>query len=355
MEKDFGSWFNHQYFGLQSAPLSSSGAQRNIGKGDIFSVYMNSQFNEVLTNGDFPLFTFSALPQSKAGQPDEPRNWFNCSPCFPRDVSTSPSPVPIEKLPSGSVENVGGIGNCNTGTGCSLKKFLVFDKSDDQTTLIYSSANCTPAQRPESWSPKPHGAYNLIREHPGINRNEASPLGNLIDDDYVEESHRDVESEWHEDTDELDALIYCDNDYNYLEDDEVTSTGRSPSTMTVHDGHECFEERGEEVESSAGPTKRHKLLDGGHDVLSFMHTATTAKPHLCSEVEDDAGSSCGNDSNEVSGLSGSKRSREENIRKTISILQMIIPGVKGKDPMLVIDETIRCLRSLKAEAQSLGL
>ncbi|XP_019174934.1 PREDICTED: transcription factor bHLH145-like [Ipomoea nil] len=350
MEKDFGSWFNHQCFGLQSAPLNSSGAQSNIGKGDCFSVYMNSQFNEVSTNGDFPLLTFSARPQSKAGQPepDEPRNWFNCSPCFPRDVSTSPNPVPIEKLPSGSVEN------CNTGgTGCSLKKFLVFDKSDDQTTLIYSSANCTPAQCPESWSPKPHGAYNLIREHPGINRNEeASPLGNLIiDDDYVEESHRDLESEWHEDTDELNALIYCDNDYDYLEEDEVTSTDRSPSTMTVH------EERGEEVESSAGPTKRHKLLDGGHNVLSFTHTATTAKPpHPCSEVEDDAGSSCGgNDSNEVSGLSGIKRSREEKIRKTISILQMIIPGVKGKDAMLVIDETIQCLRSLKAEAQSLGL
>lgn len=354
MEKDFGSWFNHQCLDLQSPLLSSSGAQPNIGKGNSFSVYMNSHFNEVLTNGDFPLFAFSALPQPKAGQPNEPHNWFNCSPCFPQGVSPLLNPVPIKNHPAGSVENVAGIENCNTGTGCSLKKFLVFDKSDDQTTLVYSSANCPPAQCPESWSPKPH-AYNLIKEHPGINRNEASPLGNLIDDEYIEESHQDAESEWHEDTDELNALIYCDNDYDYLEDDEVTSTGRSPSTMTVHDKHECLEERGEEVESSAGPTKRQKLLDGSHDVLSFMHTATTAKPYLCSEVEDDAESSCGNDSNEVSGVSGSKRSRKESIRKTISILQMIIPGVKGKDAMLVIDETIRCLRSLKAEAKSLGL
>ncbi|XP_031120871.1 uncharacterized protein LOC116024109 [Ipomoea triloba] len=97
-----------------------------------------------------------------------------------------------------------------------------------------------------------------------------------------------------------------------------------------------------------------EFTDGGHDVLSFLHTTTTAKPHMCSEVEDNVGSSCGNDSNEVSRLSGSKRSREEKKRKTISILQMVIPGVKGKDSML-IDENIRCLRSLKAEAQSLRL
>lgn len=327
MEKDFGSWFNHQRLDLHS-----SGAQPNIGKGNSFSVYMNSHFNGVLTNGDFPLFTFSALPQSKAGQPNEPHSWFNSPPCFPRDVSPLLNPVPIEKLPVGSDEN------WNTGTG---KQFLVFDKSDDQTALVYSSANCTPAQCLESWSP--------IKEHRGINWNEASPVGNLIDDDeYIEESHRDVESEWREDTDELNALIYCDNDYDdYSEDDEVTSTGRSPSTMTVPDKYECFEERSEEVENSAWPTKRHKLLDGGHDVI---------KPYLCSEVEDDAESSCGNDSNEVSGLSGSKRLREkEKIRKTINILQMIIPGVKGKDAMVVIDETIRCLRSMKAEAESLGL
>lgn len=129
--------------------------------------------------------------------------------------------------------------------------------------------------------------------------------------------------------------------------------------MTTHDLPECFNERGEEVASSAKPTKRLKLLDGSYDAPSLRDTATSAKAYTCSDLEDDAQSSCANGFDQVSGApcspSGKKRLRKDKIRETISILQEIIPGGKGKDSMVVIDEAIRYLRSLKVKAKSLGL
>ncbi|MCD7469172.1 hypothetical protein HAX54_008021 [Datura stramonium] len=67
-----------------------------------------------------------------------------------------------------------------------------------------------------------------------------------------------------------------------------TSTGHSPSTMTAHDLPEWFDERGEGVASSAGPTKRHKLLDGSYDAPELRDTATPRKSLYVLRLEDDA-------------------------------------------------------------------
>jgi len=57
----------------------------------------------------------------------------------------------------------------------------------------------------------------------------------------------------------------------------------------------------------------------------------------------------------VDSLSGNKRMKRERIRETVNILQGIIPGVRGKDAMVVLDETIHYLKSLKLKAMALGL
>lgn len=125
---------------------------------------------------------------------------------------------------------------------------------------------------------------------------------------------RDERVEMHEeDSDELDALLYSSDSDSDSSDDEVTSTGHSP-----------------EVD---GPAKRRKLSEG-------RYVAT---------MEDDAESSVGNTDG------GRKRWRKEKIRETLSVLQKIVPGGKGKCAMGVIDETIRYLKSLKVEAESLRL
>lgn len=360
MEKDFISSFYHQYSDLQLAYLNFSYPRFDIGQQNSFPTYMTPQSNEVPMNGDSPFFTFSGLPESNASRPTEPCNWLYYSPQFYQGFNPVSTTLPKEKFAPRALENLGGNKHPNGDTISAQKRFLVFDQSGDQTTLIYNSANDTPVQCPASLNPKAPSLYNLIKEDPEIKGIEASPFGHFFGDEFYEENNRDdVESEMHEDTEELNALLYSDDDNDYSEDDEETSTGHSPSTMTAHDLPEWFDERGEVVASSAGPTKRHKLLDGSYDAPELSDTATSAKAYTCSDLEDDAQSSCGNGLEQDSGApgspSGKKRLRKDKIRETISILQEIIPGGKGKDSMVVIDEAIHYLRSLKVKVKSLGL
>ncbi|XP_059279662.1 transcription factor bHLH143-like [Lycium ferocissimum] len=340
MEKDFVSSFRQQYSDLRLTHLNFSYPRFDIGQQNSFPTYMTPLSNEFPINGNSPFFTFSGLPESNASRPTEPCNWLYCSPQFYQGFNPVSTTLPKEKFAPRALETLAGNKYPNGG-----KRFLVFDQSGDQTTLIYSSANATPVQCPASLNPKAPALY------PEIRRKEVSPSGHFFGDEYYEENNRhDVESEMHEDTEELNALLYSDDD---SEDDEETSTGHSPSTMTAHCLPEWFDERGEEeVASSGGPTKRHKLLDGSYDAPELRDTATSAKAYTCSDLEDDAQSTCGNGLDQDS---GKKRLRKDKICETISILQEIIPGGKGKDSIVVIDEAICYLRSLKAKAKSLGL
>ncbi|KAK6940225.1 hypothetical protein RJ641_029756 [Dillenia turbinata] len=248
----------------------------------------------------------------------------------------------------------------NADIGHARKRFVVFDQSGDQTTMIFSSALGTSIQQLATWRPKSSVAHNLIPEQGGARKDM---FYHSQKDMFVDESDEnqgvDSKSEMHEDTEELNALLYSDDETesNHDENDEETSTGHSPSTMTAHEELEGFEE--EEVASSAGATKRRKLSDGSYDVPSLMDTATSAKTKRSLECEDDAESSCGNvndqGSQEMVFLSGNKSSRKERIRETVTILQSIIPGGEGKDAIVVLDKAINYLKSLKFKAESLGM
>ena len=47
--------------------------------------------------------------------------------------------------------------------------------------------------------------------------------------------------------------------------------------------------------------------------------------------------------------------KRDRVRQTLRILESIIPGAEGKDPLLVIDEAIDYLKILKLKAKSLGV
>ncbi|CAN4115183.1 unnamed protein product [Withania somnifera] len=375
MENHFVSWFRHQYSDLQSAQSNFSSHGFNIGQQNSVPIYMTPYLNEVSVKVDSP-FSFSGLLESKASKPTEADNWLSPLVFFPISMHfTAPQEFPYclpqlrqgfapvlstimkEKLAPQSVDNFGGNEEANAGS--TQKRFLVFDQSGDQTTLLYSSPNSTPVPCLLSWHPKLHAPCNPIMEGPQIKRNEICLSGHYSSGEYYEENHSDnVESELHEDTEELNALLYSDDDDGYSEDGEEISTGHSPSTMTAHDLPLWLDEMGEEVASSKWPSKKRKQLDGGCDIPSVVDTATSAKPFTCSDLKDDGESSFGNSHNQVSelvSLSGKKRSRKDQILETISILQKIIPGGKGKDSMDVIDEAICYLSSLKVKAKTLGL
>ena len=365
MGGDCGTWIPRPHFDWQSPSLNSLGAPLDSGQQNLMSAYMNPGTNMAATNGNLPVYAPFKLHPSSVGQTNEPFGWFYGLPRY-RQAFTSDPKYPIGKggLPANPYESCREATTPNAGTGCAQKRFVVIDQSKDQTTLIYSSGIGTPVQCLTSWGPK----HNVARDLDGevglaYKRGSNDPLGPILTDVFNENHGDDDQSEMHEDTEELNALLYSeeDGDSEYSEDDEVTSTGHSPSTMTVHDQKDCFLGDTEEVASSAVPSKKRKLFDDGgcDDVPSLMDTASSMKTKGPFEHEEDAESSCASGNNtgprEVDSLSSNKRMKRERIRETVNILQGIIPGVRGKDAMVVLDETIHYLKSLKLKAMALGL
>ncbi|XP_059633303.1 transcription factor bHLH143-like isoform X2 [Cornus florida] len=360
MEKDLGSWFQHPHSDWQSPNLNSLRSPLDLGQQNTIPPCMRPGTNMISTNGMLPAFPFSGMPHFKASHPNEPHGWFYCLPRYRQASTAMSNSVFKEKVIADPYENGREVVTPNPATGCAQKKFLVFDQSGDQTTLIFSSGIGTPpVQRMTSWMPKPPGAYDLNREEPGIKMDKIHQSGPILTDEHNENHRDDSESEMHEDTEELNALLYSDDNTSYSEDDEETSTGHSPSTVTAYDKHEWLEKNAEEVVSSAESTKRQKLSDIGYVVPSFVKMPSSEEPNKCFEYEADAESSCAVEKNQELGEFGSslgnKMSRKEKIRETVSILRSIIPGGKGKDAIVVLDEAIHYLRSLKRKAKELGV
>ncbi|KAL2509412.1 transcription factor bHLH [Forsythia ovata] len=352
MEKNFGSWFYHDQ---QSRNQNSLGSPIHTGPLNAVPAYMNRYSVEFPTIGTSPVFPGSVTQPSKASEPNDTQNSLHFLPCFRQAFAPAPNPVFKERLPTASLENLGVKGSPDTGSRTAQKKFLVFDQSGGKTNLIYSSVVETPVQCTTLSRPKPPSPYVLIKEEAWHTR---SPLGPIMNDEYIASNYKhDMKSETHEDTEELNALLCSDGDSDCSEDDEATSTGRSPPTMTHYHVPVLGEEG--DVLRSAEPTKRQKLLHGGCDVPQLTQAEFSLKTYTSSELEDDAESGCGNansrDSKESGFVSGKKRSRKDEVLETLNILRRIVPGGKGKDAIVIIDEAIHYLRSLKAKAKVLGL
>ncbi|PPR91426.1 hypothetical protein GOBAR_AA29253 [Gossypium barbadense] len=105
----------------------------------------------------------------------------------------------------------------------------------------------------------------------------------------------------------------------------------------------------EQVASSDGPNKRQKLLNGGHKQSIMVDAACSVKLEGSHEYDSDAESSYRGE------ILHTEQSMKDKIRLTLKILESIIPGTKGKDPLLVLDESVDYLKSLKLEAETLGV
>lgn len=354
MEKDFGFGYFRQPHLLSPNP-NLLGFPFDNGYLNTEPVRGNPHSVQDSTMRNLPLFPVSGLQQSKASEPNNSRNWFYLKPHFHQAFAPVLNSSSEEKFHAGLFDFVQQR-SPTMGTAPDQKRFLVFDQSGDKTTLLYSSGVQIPVRFGACQVPNPPTTCNLSKEVPWDNY---SPLRPSLNDENIEDNSRDVmEDEMHEDTEELDALLCSDDDSDFSEDDE-TSTGHSPSTMTDNGIPKMVEETGEEVDSFAVPTKRRKLSDGGYDVQSDMYAASSLKTFTYSALENDAESGCGDGNKwhkeELGSLSGGNRSRKEKIHETVSILQSIIPNANGKDAIVVIDEAIHYLRSLKVKAKALGL
>ncbi|XP_073151255.1 transcription factor bHLH143-like [Henckelia pumila] len=325
MERDSGSWFDHRHAHLLSSNLNLSGFPYDIGWLNAGSVSKSARFIEDFHQTLAPVLNSASKEKLITGTVD-----------FKQKESPILDPAPTEK------------------------RFLVFDQSGGKTTLIYSSGLRPSVQCGTCSMPKPHITYNDNNIMKGDPRIRLHPLRSIINEEHEHNNSRDDmvdESDMREDSEELDALLYSDSDSDFSEEDEETSTGHSPSTMTDNGTQDFVEETGEEVDNFAGPNKRQKLLDEFYGATLQKKTRSSVKTNGFSGLEVDAESTCRNGNwpckEVLTSLSGTKR--KERIQETLSVMQNIFPSLNGKGAIDAIDEAIHYLRSLKMKAKALGL
>lgn len=245
-----------------------------------------------------------------------------------------------------------GRATANFVSGSLQKGLIIFDHSGSQTRLIcgsfrYSYQHAATAITELASSLDFHEGVQAVKT------NSLIPTPPALQEEY-DENHLGVEeSEMHEDTEELNALLYSDeeeDDYGDDDDDEVMSTAHSPIGIKRNYQNQDHDyDVIEQVASSDGPNKRQKLLNCGHKQSIMEDAACSVKLEGSHEYDSDAESSYRGE------ILHTEQSMKDKIRLTLKILESIIPGTKGKDPLLVLDESIDYLKSLKLEAETSGV
>ncbi|PIA46493.1 hypothetical protein AQUCO_01500203v1 [Aquilegia coerulea] len=350
MGKDTASWFHQQCPPHQAPSLNCTNVVPDSTWPKVLPDCANP--TRLVSNETIPGYAGSKSSHSKTGLANGPQGWFYGLPRYRQALTHIPDCAPKEL--NAHPEGYNGDITSEAASRPPEKKFIVFDHSGNQTRLIYSPGTDYPNQCPVVQNPIAFDNHSLQIEEWRIKNGllyGGSPVSfNGIDEkrEYIETVE---ESEMHEDTEELNALLYSDEEDEWdCECDEEVSTGHSPSKMTSHIKLEK-NASAEEVASSGGcHPKRKRLHDEEYSASSLVDTASSGKPSGSSESEDDAESSCGG--SRFDSLPVNKRLKREKIRETVNILQDIIPGGKDMDAIYVLDEAIQYLRSLKLKAKS---
>ncbi|KAL9229151.1 hypothetical protein vseg_004649 [Gypsophila vaccaria] len=360
MEKDLESWLHHQRLDEQFPNAKSSKlSPYNIGLRNSFPCAMPCTV-AASTNAALPGFGLSGLSNIKPLELKEPHGLFYGWPHSSQGLL--PEVTLLDRFtPKTNLSDNGNTPSPTTGSEPASKHFLVFDQTGNKTTMMFSSAIGSSIPRPTSWTRKPACFYNYNEDELRVGSDGHDSGPNLTDD--LDDDHGSIlGSDMREDSEEIDALLYSDDEDNYSDDGEETSTGHSPSTMTAYEKHDWFDEEDmDEVASSAGPVKRQKLSASDYQVPSITYSLSCAIPNQSSDYEEDAESSCAGSKptpfNDIGSSQGNKRMRKEKIRETVNILQTILPNGKGKDAdaVTVLDEAINYLKTLKYKATSGGL
>ncbi|KAL5714320.1 hypothetical protein ACHQM5_016300 [Ranunculus cassubicifolius] len=288
-----------------------------------------SQGNEVRLQR---IFESSKIPRASAVSTNEEKKWFYCVPYYFESGTSLPDIVHKEKF---SMDKHVDEATPNVSLGSVQKRFIVFDQSGNGTKLSYSSLLASQAPKQSLENGVLVNRCGSPQKGPEVIRDLVARHHPVLDDELNEHQSSREESEMHEDTEEIDALLYSDDSDC---DDDETSTAHSPS-----------EEDTEEVSSRFDSTKRKRLRDEVDEQSLLRDTASSSD---LSEFEDGADSSYVNGRVQATpyALEGNKRAKRETIRDSVKILQNIIPDGKGKNTALTLDDAIKYLRFLKHKA-----
>ncbi|KAL8226323.1 hypothetical protein R6Q57_016156, partial [Mikania cordata] len=182
MEKRFDPWSRDQQIDCQLPNPNLLSAQFGLGPQVTFPYFGNKVS---VPNNQEPCGWFFGLPRYRQG-------------LVP--VVTSTVREVKERLPAA-------IPDVARETNDLRKKFLVFDQTGDQTTLIYSSGvgpTQIRYQFPSLNNPKPQFGAHTVDTNELINENDGN----------------DSKSEMREDTEELNALLYSDEEDEDNNDDD---------------------------------------------------------------------------------------------------------------------------------------
>lgn len=269
----------------------------------------------------------------------------------------------IRESQSASVPKFGVKTMANNVTSSNRRSYVIFDQSDDLVSFFLSSFGPSTGKFVDlPMRPVHFGCTRDVQQIP-INE-QTNPMNTKIQGAPDDGQVAVEESEFHEDSEEINALLYSDDeyDYNYGEEDcdgEVTSTDRSPSKVEeILYNDEQVGAMIEEVATSDGSTKRQRLLDGSYQKSLVVKHANSGENDRSRECNNDMESTSACPSaigNVMSSNLGVKQSRKDNIQETLTIIENIIPGLKSKEPTLIIDEAISYLKFLKLKAKALGL
>ncbi|KAF2571644.1 hypothetical protein F2Q70_00006415 [Brassica cretica] len=164
----------------------------------------------------------------------------------------------------------------------------------------------------------------------------------------------------HEDTEEINALLYSDDEDNddceSDDDDEVTSTGHSPFPVEQQacNNKTTEEEELDETESCGdddGPRlKRQEDLSPSPSFVVGTKSLTNLKRSSDEKLQESNISSSNQEMG--SGLSDEEETRKDKIHTALRILESVVPGAQGKEALLLLDEAIDYLKLLKRELTS---
>ncbi|XP_022896224.1 transcription factor bHLH143-like [Olea europaea var. sylvestris] len=346
----------HQHFSAWNFPLPTSDCMALMQPGQIYSSPRPPHSSRSI-GMDISPCSVSDLPDTNLVQLNGVDGFFKgLSPLW---ESSSPSIHPHSKDSQCAVPHGRRVGaSIIDASHTCLKRFLIVDQSRNHTRLFF---NPFPFPSPQNQivSSKTPGVHASCNEKLAVQVEKQSLLMSVIQEKWNENQLTDGGSEMHEDAKEIDALLYSDTDDEFDEDDadqennEVTSRVRTPfGTEEGYDEDIQFEELIEEVASSDGSTKRRRLLDGRYKLSSLLVDEGPIKLATSCNYKDDAESSVVHEINSFGDSSSTKRLKKVKICKTLNIFKSIIPGLKSKDPQLIIDKAINYLTSLKYEAES---
>ncbi|KAG5241986.1 hypothetical protein OIU77_002863 [Salix suchowensis] len=363
MVKAEGSWLFPPLSTWQSPNFYRMTTSLDPAQVQCLPAFMNPGTYMTNANMSMPGLAVPSIPDFETQQGNEAYGLPQCLPPQSQNFLPGTNPYVKENL-SMFAYGLGRGGVANPILGCQ-RRFFVFDQSGNEKRLIYSSFGVA-VPKPTTADAKPIPSYFNYKEYAAKMDQMKLKLHEVSDENHFSGK----ETEMHEDTEEINALLDSDDDdYDYDEDDrgsddddgdddEVRSTGHFPILIKSHGTQEQVDEITEEVTSSDGPNKRQKLIDGGYKKSSPVDTASSVKVERFLGYDSDTESSYAIGQTQKEGMVsilGSKQIRKDKIHATLKILESIIPGAKNKEPLLVLDEAINYLKSLKLKAKTLGV